>query len=232
MPLFYWWDSTYILVILAALISLGVSAAMNATFQRYQGVRAYSGLTGAQTAQRILRSAGIYDVTVRHVSGKLTDHYDPRSKTVNLSDAVYGRASLAAVGVAAHECGHAIQDARGYVPLKVRGAIVPVANLGSQLFWPLFLLGLIFSMEPLVNLGILLFLFALVFQIVTLPVEFNASARAIRMLDSTGILSPSEVPGAKKVLRAAAMTYVAAVSGSLLQLLRLLILSGRIRNDD
>ncbi|HJC15337.1 MAG TPA: zinc metallopeptidase [Candidatus Fusicatenibacter intestinigallinarum] len=232
MPLFYWWDSTYILVILAALISLGVSAAMNATFQRYQGVRAYSGLTGAQTAQRILRSAGIYDVTVRHVSGKLTDHYDPRSKTVNLSDAVYGRASLAAVGVAAHECGHAIQDARGYVPLKVRGAIVPVANLGSQLFWPLFLLGLIFSMEPLVNLGILLFLFALVFQIVTLPVEFNASARAIRMLDSTGILSPSEVPGAKKVLRAAAMTYVAAVIGSLLQLLRLLILSGRIRNDD
>ncbi len=232
MPLFYWWDSTYILVILAALISLGVSAAMNATFQRYQGVRAYSGLTGAQTAQRILRSAGIYDVTVRHVSGKLTDHYDPRSKTVNLSDAVYGRASLAAVGVAAHECGHAIQDARGYVPLKVRGAIVPVANLGSQLFWPLFLLGLIFSMEPLVNLGILLFLFALVFQIVTLPVEFNASARAIRMLDSTAILSPSEVPGAKKVLRAAAMTYVAAVIGSLLQLLRLLILSGRIRNDD
>lgn len=232
MPLFYWWDSTYILVILAALISLGVSAAMNATFQRYQGVRAYSGLTGAQTAQRILRSAGIYDVTVRHVSGKLTDHYDPRSKTVNLSDAVYGRASLAAVGVAAHECGHAIQDARGYVPLKVRGAIVPVANLGSQLFWPLFLLGLIFSMEPLVNLGILLFLFALVFQIVTLPVEINASARAIRMLDSTGILSPSEVPGAKKVLRAAAMTYVAAVIGSLLQLLRLLILSGRIRNDD
>lgn len=232
MPLFYWWDSTYILVILAALISLGVSAAMNATFQRYQGVRAYSGLTGAQTAQRILRSAGIYDVTVRHVSGKLTDHYDPRSKTVNLSDAVYGRASLAAVGVAAHECGHAIQNARGYVPLKVRGAIVPVANLGSQLFWPLFLLGLIFSMEPLVNLGILLFLFALVFQIVTLPVEFNASARAIRMLDSTGILSPSEVPGAKKVLRAAAMTYVAAVIGSLLQLLRLLILSGRIRNDD
>ena len=232
MPLFYWWDSTYILVILAALISLGVSAAMNATFQRYQGVRAYSGLTGAQTAQRILRSAGIYDVTVRHVSGKLTDHYDPRSKTVNLSDAVYGRASLAAVGVAAHECGHAIQDARGYVPLKVRGAIVPVANLGSQLFWPLFLLGLIFSMEPLVNLGILLFLFALVFQIVTLPVEFNASARAIRMLDSTGILSPSEVPGAKKVLRAAAMTDVAAVIGSLLQLLRLLILSGRIRNDD
>ena len=229
---FIFWDSTYFLVILAALISLGVSASMNATFQKYQRVRAYSGLTGEQAALRILRAAGIYDVHIRHGSGKLTDHYDPRSKTVNLSDAVYGRASLAAVGVAAHECGHAIQDARGYVPLKIRGAIVPVANFGSQMFWPLFILGLIFSMEPLVNLGILLFLFALVFQIVTLPVEFNASARAIRMLDSTGILGPSEVPGAKKVLRAAAMTYVAAVVGSLLQLLRLLILSGRIRNDD
>ena len=229
---FMFWDSTYLLVILAAVISMGVSAGMNATFQKYQSVRSYSGLTGEQAALRILQTAGIYDVSVRRVSGKLTDHYDPRSKTVNLSDAVYGRSSLAAVGVAAHECGHAIQDARGYVPLKVRGAIVPVANFGSQLFWPLFLAGLIFSFKPLVEIGILLFLFALVFQVVTLPVEFNASARAIRMLDSTGILGPSEVPGAKKVLRAAAMTYVAAVIGSLLQLLRLLILSGRIRNDD
>lgn len=229
---FLFWDSTYILVILAALISMGVSAAMNATFQKYQTVRSYSGLTGEQAALRILQAAGIYDVSIRHVSGKLTDHYDPRSKTVNLSDAVYGRSSLAAIGVAAHECGHAIQDARGYVPLKVRGAIVPVANFGSQLFWPLFLAGLIFSMKPLVEIGIVLFLFALIFQVVTLPVEFNASARAIRMLDNTGILNASEVPGAKKVLAAAAMTYVAAVIGSLLQLLRLLILSGRIRNDD
>lgn len=229
---FMFWDSTYILVLLAAVISIGVSASMNTTFQKYQAVRSLSGLTGEQAALRVLQAAGIYDVSVRHVSGKLTDHYDPRSKTVNLSDAVYGRNSLAAVGVAAHECGHAIQDARGYAPLKIRGAIVPVANFGSQLFWPLFIVGLIFSSKPLVEVGILLFVFALAFQIVTLPVEFNASARAVRMLESTGILGASEVPGAKKVLRAAAMTYVAAVVGSLLQLLRLLILSGRIRNDD
>lgn len=229
---FIFWDSTYILVILAAVISMGVSAAMNATFQKYQSVRSLSGLTGEQAALRILQAAGIYDVSIRHVSGKLTDHYDPRSKTVNLSDAVYGHSSLAAVGVAAHECGHAIQDARGYAPLKIRGAIVPIANFGSQLFWPLFIIGLLMSMKPLVEIGIFLFLFALVFQIVTLPVEFNASARAIRMLESTGILGTSEVPGARKVLRAAAMTYVAAVIGSLLQLLRLLILSGRIRDDD
>lgn len=229
---FMFWDSTYILVLLAAVISIGVSASMNTTFQKYQAVRSLSGLTGEQAALRVLQAAGIYDVSVRHVSGKLTDHYDPRSKTVNLSDAVYGRNSLAAVGVAAHECGHAIQDARGYAPLKIRGAIVPVANFGSQLFWPLFIVGLIFSSKPLVEVGILLFVFALAFQIVTLPVEFNASARAVRMLESTGILGASEAPGAKKVLRAAAMTYVAAVVGSLLQLLRLLILSGRIRNDD
>lgn len=231
MPFIYW-DPTYVLVVLAALISLAVSASMNATFRKYQSVRSLSGLTGEQAALRILQAAGIYDVSIRRVSGNLTDHYDPRSKTVNLSDAVYGRSSLAAVGVAAHECGHAIQDARGYVPLKVRGVIVPVANFGSQMFWPLFIMGLIFSMESLVNIGILLFLFALIFQVVTLPVEFNASVRAIRMLESTGILGTSEVPGAKKVLGAAAMTYVAAVVGSLLQLLRLLILSGRIRNDD
>ena len=232
MPFFYYYDPYYILIIIGVLISLAASAKVQSIFRKYNQVRSRTGLTGAEAARRLLQAQGIYDVSIQRVSGNLTDHYDPRSKTVNLSDAVYGRASLAAVGVAAHECGHAIQDARGYVPLKIRGAIVPVANFGSQMFWPLFILGLIFSMEPLVNLGILLFLFALVFQIVTLPVEFNASARAIRMLDSTGILGPSEVPGAKKVLRAAAMTYVAAVVGSLLQLLRLLILSGRIRNDD
>ena len=229
---YYYFDPTYILIIIGVVISLWASARVKTTYAKYSRVRSMSGLTGAQAAERILHSAGIYDVRIEHVSGNLTDHYDPKNRVLRLSDSVYNSASVAAVGVAAHECGHAIQDARGYVPLKVRGAIVPVANLGSQLFWPLFLLGLIFSMEPLVNLGILLFLFALVFQIVTLSVEFNASARAIRMLDSTGILSPSEVPGAKKVLRAAAMTYVAAVIGSLLQLLRLLILSGRIRNDD
>ena len=180
MGLFY--DSTYLLVILAALISMAVSARMNTIFSKYQTVRSYSGMTGREAAMRILHQAGIYDVTVRHVSGKLTDHYDPRTKTVNLSDAVYDSTSVAAIGVAAHECGHAVQHNTDYVPLKVRSAIVPAANLGSQLFWPLFLIGLIFSLPMLVKAGIWLFVLALAFQVVTLPVEFDASRRALKML--------------------------------------------------
>lgn len=225
-------DGTYVLIILAFLISALVSAKMNATFSKYSKVRSYCGMTGAQAAQRILSSAGIYDVRIEHVSGKLTDHYDPSNKVLRLSDAVYGNTSIAAIGVAAHECGHAVQHARNYVPLSVRSAIVPVANFGSQLSWPLFLAGLIFSFRPLLMIGILLFCAALLFQIVTLPVEFNASARALRMLDETGIMGRQEIRGTKKVLRAAAMTYVAAVIGSLLQLLRLLILSGEFRRRD
>ena len=225
-------DGTYELIILAFLISALVSAKMNATFSKYSKVRSYCGMTGAQAAQRILSSAGIYDVRIEHVSGKLTDHYDPSNKVLRLSDAVYGNTSIAAIGVAAHECGHAVQHARNYVPLSVRSAIVPVANFGSQLSWPLFLAGLIFSFRPLLMIGILLFCAALLFQIVTLPVEFNASARALRMLDETGIMGRQEIRGTKKVLRAAAMTYVAAVIGSLLQLLRLLILSGAFRKRD
>lgn len=225
-------DGTYVLIILAFLISALVSAKMNATFSKYSKVRSYCGMTGAQAAQRILSSAGIYDVRIEHVSGKLTDHYDPSNKVLRLSDAVYGNTSIAAIGVAAHECGHAVQHARNYVPLSVRSAIVPVANFGSQLSWPLFLAGLIFSFRPLLMIGILLFCAALLFQIVTLPVEFNASARALRMLDETGIMGRQEIWGTKKVLRAAAMTYVAAVIGSLLQLLRLLILSGAFRKRD
>ncbi|GAB6128218.1 zinc metallopeptidase [Blautia stercoris] len=225
-------DGTYVLIILAFLISALVSAKMNATFSKYSKVRSYCGMTGAQAAQRILSSAGIYDVRIEHVSGKLTDHYDPSNKVLRLSDAVYGNTSIAAIGVAAHECGHAVQHARNYVPLSVRSAIVPVANFGSQLSWPLFLAGLIFSFRPLLMIGILLFCAALLFQIVTLPVEFNASARALRMLDETGIMGRQEIRGTKKVLRAAAMTYVAAVIGSLLQLLRLLILSGAFRRRD
>lgn len=225
-------DGTYVLIILAFLISALVSAKMNATFSKYSKVRSYCGMTGAQAAQRILSSAGIYDVRIEHVSGKLTDHYDPSNKVLLLSDAVYGNTSIAAIGVAAHECGHAVQHARNYVPLSVRSAIVPVANFGSQLSWPLFLAGLIFSFRPLLMIGILLFCAALLFQIVTLPVEFNASARALRMLDETGIMGRQEIRGTKKVLRAAAMTYVAAVIGSLLQLLRLLILSGAFRKRD
>lgn len=225
-------DGTYVLIILAFLISALVSAKMNATFSKYSKVRSYCGMTGAQAAQRILSSAGIYDVRIEHVSGKLTDHYDPSNKVLRLSDAVYGNTSIAAIGVAAHECGHAVQHARNYVPLSVRSAIVPVANFGSQLSWPLFLAGLIFSFRPLLMIGILLFCAALLFQIVTLPVEFNASARVLRMLDETGIMGRQEIRGTKKVLRAAAMTYVAAVIGSLLQLLRLLILSGAFRKRD
>ncbi len=225
-------DGTYVLIILAFLISALVSAKMNATFSKYSKVRSYCGMTGAQAAQRILSSAGIYDVRIEHVSGKLTDHYDPSNKVLRLSDAVYGNTSIAAIGVAAHECGHAVQHARNYVPLSVRSAIVPVANFGSQLSWPLFLAGLIFSFRPLLMIGILLFCAALLFQIVTLPVEFNASARALRMLDETGIMGRQEIRGTKKVLRAAAMTYVAAVIGSLLQILRLLILSGAFRKRD
>lgn len=225
-------DGTYVLIILAFLISALVSAKMNATFSKYSKVRSYCGMTGAQAAQRILSSAGIYDVRIEHVSGKLTDHYDPSNKMLRLSDAVYGNTSIAAIGVAAHECGHAVQHARNYVPLSVRSAIIPVANFGSQLSWPLFLAGLIFSFRPLLMIGILLFCAALLFQIVTLPVEFNASARALRMLDETGIMGRQEIRGTKKVLRAAAMTYVAAVIGSLLQLLRLLILSGAFRRRD
>ena len=225
-------DGTYVLIILAFLISALVSAKMNATFSKYSKVRSYCGMTGAQAAQRILSSAGIYDVRIEHVSGKLTDHYDPSNKVLRLSDAVYGNTSIAAIGAAAHECGHAVQHARNYVPLSVRSAIVPVANFGSQLSWPLFLAGLIFSFRPLLMIGILLFCAALLFQIVTLPVEFNASARALRMLDETGIMGRQEIRGTKKVLRAAAMTYVAAVIGSLLQLLRLLILSGAFRKRD
>ena len=225
-------DGTYVLIILAFLISALVSVKMNATFSKYSKVRSYCGMTGAQAAQRILSSAGIYDVRIEHVSGKLTDHYDPSNKVLRLSDAVYGNTSIAAIGVAAHECGHAVQHARNYVPLSVRSAIVPVANFGSQLSWPLFLAGLIFSFRPLLMIGILLFCAALLFQIVTLPVEFNASARALRMLDETGIMGRQEIRGTKKVLRAAAMTYVAAVIGSLLQILRLLILSGAFRKRD
>lgn len=231
MPYYFWgFDWTYILVILAFCLSLLVQANMNRTFQKYSQVRSFSGLTGAETAERILRNAGIYNVRVEHICGNLNDHYDPRTKVLKLSDPIYGSSSLAAVGVAAHECGHAIQDAIGYAPLKVRSALVPAANFGAQLSWPLFIFGLIFSLRPLLMAGIILFCAALLFQVVTLPVEFNASGRALRMLEGTGIMGREELAGTRKVLGAAAMTYVAAVASSLLQLLRLLLLARR-RDD-
>lgn len=182
----------------------------------------------------MLCSAGIMDVTVRHVSGSLTDHYDPRNKTLNLSDSVYDSTSVAAIGVAAHECGHAIQHQKDYAPLSIRSAIVPVANIGSTLAWPLIIIGLLFSSATgsfLIKLGIICFSLAVLFQLVTLPVEFDASRRAVNILGSTGILSEEELPMTKKVLGAAALTYVAGAAAAILQLLRLILLFGG-RNDD
>ena len=173
-------------------------------------------------------------MTVQQIAGELTDHYDPRTKTVNLSQSVYGATSVAAIGVAAHECGHAMQDNEGYAPLRFRSALVPAANFGSKLSWPLILLGLVFGGlgSPLVEIGILMFSLAVLFQLVTLPVEYNASARAVRLLDAQGILAGEEVNGTRKVLNAAALTYVAAAATSILQLLRLIILfGGRNRRD-
>lgn len=230
----FWYDSTYILIIIGVAISAIASARVNSTFKKYSKVRSMSGITGDEAAERILHTAGIYDVQVEHIKGNLTDHYDPRSKVLRLSDSVYGQASVAAVGVAAHECGHAIQHQVGYAPLNIRSAIVPVANFGSQLSWPLFLIGLFINGRTGYNLmigGIVLFMGALLFQLVTLPVELNASSRAVRILSETGILRQDELPYTKKVLKAAALTYVAAALASVLQLLRLIILAnGRSRD--
>lgn len=226
------WDPTYLLVAIGAVICMIASARVKSTYRKYAKYRSMSNMTGAQAAERILYRAGITDVQIRHVSGSLTDHYDPRNKTLNLSDSVYGSASVAAVGVAAHECGHAIQHQKSYVPLTIRSAIVPVANFGSALAWPLILIGLLFSRGAfMINLGIICFSFAVIFQLVTLPVEFNASGRALRILGDTGILNSQELPMTKKVLRAAALTYVASAAAAILQLLRLVLLFGG-RNDD
>ena len=230
MPYYYYgFDPTYFLVIIGAVICMIASARVKSTYNKYSQYRSASGMTGAQAAQRILNSAGIYDVTIHHVSGNLTDHYNPSAKTLNLSDSVYNSTSVAAVGVAAHECGHAIQHQHSYFPLTLRTAIVPAANLGSTLAWPLILIGLFFTRNTgavLINLGIICFSFAVIFQLVTLPVEFNASARALRILGEQGILSDSELPYTKKVLKAAALTYVASAAAAILQLLRLVLLFG------
>ncbi len=235
MPFYgYYFDPTYILVIIGAAICLIASARVKSTFHKYDRVRSMSGMTGVQAAERILHSAGIYDVQVRHISGDLTDHYDPRNKTLSLSDSTYSSASVAAVGVAAHECGHAIQHQRNYAPLSVRSAIVPLANFGSFAAWPLIVIGLFITSSTgtlLINIGIICFSLAVLFQLVTLPVEFNASSRAVRILGETGILGEEELRGTRKVLKAAALTYVAGAASAILQLLRLLILTGGRRDD-
>lgn len=229
---FYGFDPTYLLVVMGALLSMWASARVNGTFQKYSQVRSRTGMTGAEAARQLLHSQGIYDVTVQAVRGQLTDHYDPRTKTVNLSEPVYASSSVSAIGVAAHECGHAIQDHVGYAPLRLRAAFVPVANLGSTLSWPLILLGLVIGLTPFIQVGIWMFVLALLFQVITLPVEFNASGRAVQLLGQLGILQGQEVADTRRVLGAAALTYVAAAASSVLQLLRLLILTGNRRRDD
>ena len=231
-PMYF--DPTYFLVLIGVLICLAASAKMKSTFNRYSRVRSHSGMTGRQAAEEILRRAGIYDVRIEHISGSLTDHYDPRSKVLRLSDTVYNQTSVAAMGVAAHECGHAIQHQTGYVPLSIRGALVPVVNLGSTIAWPLIIIGMFINSRSsllFINLGILAFSLAVLFQIVTLPVEFNASGRAIKILGESGMLYPEEVSATRKVLKAAALTYVAGAASAILQLLRILILTGNRRDD-
>lgn len=226
----YYFDPTYILVLIGAVLCMWASFRVNSTFKKYNRVRSRSGMTGAQAAAELLQRNGIYDVQIEHVSGNLTDHYDPRAKVLRLSDATYSATSVAAIGVAAHECGHAIQHNEEYLPLKIRSAIVPFANFGCKFGVPIILLGLFFG-QFFIQLGIWVFALSVLFQIVTLPVEFNASNRAVAMLENYGILDGEENGQCKKVLRAAALTYVAAAASSILQLLRLVLLFGNRRDD-
>lgn len=229
----FYYDPTYILVLIAAVLSIVASVRVNSTFQKYARVRSRSGMTGAQAAERLLRDNGIYDVRIEHVNGMLSDHYDPRSKVVRLSDATYNSSSVAAIGVAAHECGHVLQHHEAYAPLRLRRFLVPAANLGSRAGIPLILLGILLGYNDLlIQIGIWVFALAVLFQVVTLPVEFNASGRALRLLQSQGILTEEETGQSRKVLSAAALTYVAAAASAILQLLRFIMLAGGGRRRD
>ena len=227
-------------VIIGAVLCIAASSRVNSTYRKYSKVRSRSGMTGAEAARRILQLSGINDVQIQHIAGDLTDHYDPTHKVLRLSDSVYGSRSVAAIGVAAHECGHALQHKEGYAPLKIRAMLVPAANIGSKLGLPLVILGIILGIGfrlpgggyfSLAQIGVWVFFFAVLFQIVTLPVEFNASGRALKMLGNYGMLGNDEVNDCRRVLGAAALTYVAAAASSLLQLLRLLYLSNSRRRD-
>lgn len=222
-----YWDNTYILVLIGAVISAIASANVSGTFKKFSAISNGKRVTAQEAAAQILRRAGIYDVRIDRIRGNLTDHYSPNEKVLRLSDSVYGSTSVAAIGVAAHECGHAIQHAHGYAALKLRSAAVPVANIGSRLSWPIILLGLVLGSTDLARVGVFLFTFVVLFQLITLPVEFNASGRAMRILKESGMLEGAELNGAAKVLRAAALTYVAALFSSVLQLLRLFLLVQR-----
>ncbi len=231
-PMYFDW--TYILVLIGVVLSMAASAHVNSTFKKYSNVLSKTGITGAQAAEEILRRNTITDVSVHHIAGSLTDHYNPSKKTVNLSDSVYDSRSVAAIGVAAHECGHVMQHANGYLPLSIRSALVPVANFGSKLGLPVCVLGLILgsSGDTLITIGIWMFSLGVAFQIVTLPVEFDASRRALLQLEGNGLLSKEELYHTRKVLSAAAMTYVAAAAASILSLLRLILLFGGNRRRD
>jgi len=222
----FYFDPTYILLIPALIFAFWAQNKVQSTFRRYLRVHSSTGMTGAQVARLLLDQNGLYDVPVEQIGGHLSDHYDPRQRVMRLSPEVYNSTSVAAIGVAAHETGHAVQHAQNYIPLGLRNNLYPVASIGSQMAFPLFFLGLLFASGFLMDLGIWLFVAALAFQLITLPVEFNASSRALRMLGSSGILSTSEIPKAKSVLSAAAMTYVAATAMAASQLIRLLVLRG------
>lgn len=229
--MFFFYDPTWWLIIVGMILCLIASGNVSATYRRYSKIDNARGMTASEVAERILKGAGIYEVRIERIEGDLTDHYDPKNKVVRLSESVYHSSSVAAIGVAAHECGHVIQHYGGYVPIRVRNAIVPVVNFGSKMSWPLILLGILFGLTSLVDIGIILFSVVLLFQLVTLPVEFNASKRAIRIIRDDGILQGDEVTGARKVLNAAALTYVAGTIATALQVLRLFLLFGRRRRN-
>lgn len=229
---FYYFDRYYwILIVPAMIFAMWAQMRVSSTFNRYSKVGSARGLSAAQVCRQILDENGLFAVRVERVAGNLTDHYDPRSNVIRLSDSVYNSTSVAAIGVAAHEAGHAVQYSVGYVPIKIRNSIIPVSKLGSTLSMPILLVGLLFNSGVLVEIGILLFSTMALFQLVTLPVEFNASGRALRTLGDYQILDDEETRMAGKVLKAAALTYVAALLSSAAQLLRLILLYGRRRND-
>ena len=230
-PFFYYFDPPMLIVLPGLLLALWAQFKVNSTYAKYSRVSSRRGMTAAQAARRLLDENGLSEVRIERIGGRLSDHYDPRAKVLRLSDDVMNSTSVAALGVAAHEAGHAVQDATNYRPLMLRSALVPVVSLGSNLAIPLFLLGLIFTWEPLVNVGIILFGLVVVFSLVTLPVEFNASRRALATLESGAMLDSDELRGAKAVLSAAALTYVASALQSILNLLRLLVISGGRRRD-
>ncbi|MCC8169816.1 MAG: zinc metallopeptidase [Oscillospiraceae bacterium] len=225
--MYLYYDSTYILIIIGFLLTLFASFGVQSTFKKYDKVPNSRGFTGATAARKILDANGLYNIRIEHTSGSLTDHYSPNENVIRLSDSTYNSDSVAAIGVAAHECGHAVQHQLGYVPIKIRNGIVPVVNVCNRLSMPLFLIGLILGLGQLALLGAVLFGAVLVFQVVTLPTEINASRRALKTLRNSYMLEDDELKGARKTLTAAAMTYVAAVAATALQFLRLLVLANR-----